>query len=374
VQDEAAMRRAVTLGESARRRSAPNPWVGSVVVGPDGTVLGEGATHEPGGAHAEIDALAAAGERSRGATLYSTLEPCSHTGRTPPCVDAIVRAGVARVVTALEDPDPRVSGRGLAQLRAAGVEVRTGVGSDAAARSLAPYLTHRRLGRSFTVLKTATSIDGRVAAADGSSQWITGADARADAHALRADSQAVVVGSGTALADRPSLTARDLDPPAPRQPLRVLLDGRGRVPATGPLFDAGLAPTLVLTTGRAAEATVDAWGAAGAKVERLPAATDGTGVDLLAALELLAGIGVLQAMVEGGAAVHAALVDAGLADRLVAYVAPTWLGTGAAPMFAATGPATIGDAARWRMLDVRAVGADARLELEPVRADGDAAR
>lgn len=361
------MQRAVELGESVRRRSAPNPWVGCVVLGPHGEVLGEGATHEPGGAHAEIEALAAAGERSRGATLFSTLEPCSHTGRTPPCVDAIVRAGVARVVAALEDPDPLVSGRGIAQLRAAGVEVETGVGAVAATRSLAPYLTHRRLGRSFTVLKTAASIDGRVAAADGSSQWITGAVARADAHALRADSQAIVIGSGTALTDRPSLTARDLDAPALRQPLRVLLDGRGRVPAVGPLFDPALAPTLVLTTDRAPSAALDAWSAAGAKVEHLPAAANGTGVDLLAALELLARLGVLQSMVEGGAAVHTALIDAGLADRLVAYVAPTWLGTGAAPMFATAGPASIGDAARWRMLDVRAVGADARLELEPVR-------
>ncbi len=367
------MQRAVTLGESARRRSAPNPWVGAVVVGSDGTVVGEGATHEPGGAHAEIDALAAAGERSRGATLYSTLEPCSHTGRTPPCVAAILAAGIARVVTAVEDPDPRVSGRGFAQLRAAGVQVDAGVGAAAAARSLAPYLVHRRLGRSFTVLKTATSIDGRVAAADGSSRWITGSEARADAHALRADSQAVLIGSGTALADRPSLTARDVDPPAMRQPLRVLLDGRGRVPATGPLFDPELAPTLVLTTDRAASATVDAWGAAGAKVGRLRSAGSGTGVDLLAALELLAGLGVLQAMVEGGASVHAALVDAGLADRLVSYVAPTWLGAGGAAMFATAGPATIADAARWRMVDVRAVGPDARLELEPVGPEGGAA-
>ncbi len=367
MQDEAAMQRAVELGDRARRRSAPNPGVGCVIVGPGGEVVGEGATHEPGGAHAEIDALTAAGGRSRGATLFTTLEPCSHTGRTGPCVDAVVTAGVARVVTALEDPDPRVSGRGVAALRAAGIEVTTGVGVDAATRSLAPYLTHRRCGRSFTVLKTAASVDGRVAAADGTSQWITGPEARADAHVLRADSQAVIIGSGTALADLPSLTARAVAPGPPRQPLRVLLDARGRVPAVGPLFDPDLAPTLVLTCERAASAAIDAWGAAGAKVEVLPAAADGAGVDLLAALETLAGLGVLQAMVEGGATVHAALMRADLVDRVVAYVAPIWLGSAGAPMFATAGPATIADAARWRMLDVRTVGADARIELEPVR-------
>ncbi|MCU1457700.1 MAG: riboflavin biosynthesis protein RibD [Actinomycetia bacterium] len=365
--DEAAMQRAVALGEGARRRSAPNPWVGSVIVDADGTVVGEGATHEPGGPHAEIEALAQAGERSRGSTLFTTLEPCSHTGRTPPCVGPIVAAGIRRVVAALEDPDARVTGNGIAHLRAAGVEVVTGIGAESAARSLAPYLVQRRLGRSFTLLKTASSIDGRVAAADGSSQWITGAAARADAHGLRADSQAVVIGSGTALADRPSLTARDVEPPAVRQPLRVLLDGRGRVPATGSLFDPDLALTLVVTTERAPAAAIDAWSAAGAKVEVLPTGLGGVGIDLRLALELLAGLGVLQALVEGGPALHAALIEVDLADRLVAYVAPTWLGTSGAPMFPTGGPSTLGDAARWRLLDVRAVGADARLELEPVR-------
>src|SRR5215211_5822293 len=241
------MARAVALAAGVRRRTAPNPWVGAVVAR-DGVVVGEGATEPPGGPHAEVVALRAAREAARGATVYVTLEPCVHHGRTPPCGDALIAAGVARVVVAAEDPDPRVAGEGIARLRAAGIDVTRGPRADAVVRQLAPYLHHRRTGRAFCLLKTATSVDGRTAAADGSSQWITGPIARADAHGLRADSQAIVVGAGTALADRPALTVRDIDPPVRVPPARVLLDARGRVPAAGPLFDTALAPTLVLTT------------------------------------------------------------------------------------------------------------------------------
>ena len=226
VADTELMQRALARSEAARRRTAPNPWVGAVVVR-DGEVVGEGATQPPGGAHAEIEALRAAGDRARGATVYTTLEPCSHRGRTGPCVAAIAEAGVTRVVVALEDPDRQVAGQGIAQLRDLGITVDVGVGAEEVASSLAPYLTHRRLGRAFTVVKTAMSLDGRIAARDGSSQWITGAASRADAHQLRADSQAIVIGAGTALADRPRLTVRDSDGPVATQPLRVLLDDAG---------------------------------------------------------------------------------------------------------------------------------------------------
>src|SRR3954451_13670526 len=299
--DTELMDRALARGETARRRSAPNPWVGAVVVR-DGEVVGEGATQPPGGAHAEIEALRAAGDRARGATLYTTLEPCSHQGRTGPCVVALAEAGVTRVVIALEDPDPHVAGQGLAPLRDRGITVDVGTGADAAARSLAPYLLHRRLGRAFTVVKTAMSLDGRIAARDGSSQWITGAASRADAHRLRAESQAIVIGAGTALADRPRLTVRDADGPTGPAPLRVLLDATGRVPAEGPLFDVELAPTLVVTTDATPDSASRAWLAAGAKVLTVPPAPSGTGVDLGATLEVLAGLGVLQALVEGGGA------------------------------------------------------------------------
>jgi diaminohydroxyphosphoribosylaminopyrimidine deaminase/5-amino-6-(5-phosphoribosylamino)uracil reductase len=369
VADTELMERALARSETARRRTAPNPWVGAVVVR-DGEVVGEGATQPPGGPHAEIEALRAAGDRARGATVYTTLEPCSHHGRTGPCVAAIAEAGVTRVVVALEDPDRQVAGQGIAQLRDLGITVDLGVGAEAVASSLAPYLTHRRLGRAFTVVKTAMSLDGRIAARDGSSQWITGAASRADAHRLRADSQAIVIGAGTALADRPRLTVRDADAAVATQPLRVLLDASGRVPADGPLFDPELAPTLVVTTEVVPEAAQHAWLAAGAKVLTVPAAPIGGGVDLAATLEVLAGLGVLQALVEGGAALTGSLVEAGLADRLVTYVAPTVLGRDGRPALDVAGPVRIADAPRWRLVDVRRVGTDVRLDYEPPVADG----
>ena len=295
-----------------------------------------------------------------------TLEPCSHHGRTPPCVDALIDAGVARVVVAIEDPDRNVNGQGIARLREHGVTVDVGVEAEAATRLLAPYLVHRVLGRSFVVLKTATSLDGRIAARDGSSRWITGPPARADVHELRADSQAVIVGAGTALADLPSLTARDTREPVERQPLRVVLDAQGRVPAEGPLFDTSLAPTLVITTSAASDEATSAWLAAGAKVQTVPLAPNNAGVDLLAALELLAGMGVLQALVEGGAQLAGALLDAGLVDRLVTYVAPTILGRDGRPSFGLAGPATIADAPRMQLVDVTRLGDDVRLDYEQV--------
>lgn len=362
----------MALGERGRRTAPPNPWVGCVIVH-DGEVVGEGFHDRPGGPHAEVAALQAAGPRSRGSTAFVTLEPCVHHGRTPPCVDALVAAGVTRVVVALRDPDPRVSGRGISALEAAGVAVDVGTGADAAARSLRSYLHHRRTGRAFALLKVATSLDGRTAAADGSSQWITGPEARADGHRLRAESQAVVVGAGTALADQPSLTARDVEPPVERQPLRVLLDARGRVPAEGPLFDVARAPTLVVTTDTADPRAVDAWRAAGAKVETVPGAASaeacegasGTGgVDLAATLELLARHDVLQALVEGGATLHGALVRERLVDGLVAYVAPTLLGDRARPLAAGLAP-DLADAPRFRVESASPIGGDVRLELIP---------
>jgi len=366
VRDDAElMAQAADAGRVARRRTAPNPWVGCVVV-QGGEVVGVGATEPPGGPHAEAVALREAGDRAAGATVFVTLEPCSHQGRTQPCVDALVDAGVARVVVALGDPDERVAGRGIDRLRAAGVTVEVGLGADLATRDLAPYLHHRRTGRAFTVLKTAASIDGRTAAADATSRWITGATARADGHGLRADAQAVVVGAGTALADHPTLTARDCDPPPVHQPLRVLLDARGRVPAVGPLFDVSLAPTLVVTTAAAPATAGDAWRAAGAKVEVVaPARGPAGGVDLAETLALLGREGVLGAVVEGGATVHGALVRERLADRIVHYVGGTVLGPDGLAAFGEPGPATLVDATRWRLVDVAALDGDARLVWEP---------
>jgi diaminohydroxyphosphoribosylaminopyrimidine deaminase/5-amino-6-(5-phosphoribosylamino)uracil reductase len=281
---------------------------------------------------------------------------------------------VGRVVVAVLDPDDKVAGRGVEILRAAGITVEVGVGAKAAARSLAPYLHHRRTGRPLCLLKTAASIDGRTAAADGTSQWITGPEARADAHRLRAESGAVVVGAGTALADNPTLTFRNLEFEeglAPPQPLRVLIDAAGRVPATGLLFDPALASTLVITTPAADPEVRRAWKESGAEVEEIPltsvAGPGQGGVDLQAALELLGRRGILQVMVEGGATLHGALLGAGLVDRIVVYVGGAVLGAEGLPVFSGPGPATLEEASRWRLTAVRQIGSDARLDWEPVQ-------
>jgi diaminohydroxyphosphoribosylaminopyrimidine deaminase / 5-amino-6-(5-phosphoribosylamino)uracil reductase len=365
VRDDEAMAQALLVSAPARRRSAPNPWVGCVLVR-DGEIVGAGASEPPGSAHAEIGALAQAGNRGRGATAYVTLEPCSHHGRTPPCADALIAAGVKRVVAALEDPDPRVAGAGFHTLRGAGIDVTVGVGAAEAGRELAPYLHHRRTGRPFVVAKIATSIDGRVAAADGSSRWLTSEAARTDSHELRADSQAIMVGAGTALADRPALTVRDVTLPPEHAPVRVVLDGRGRVPAAGPLFDTQLAPTLVVTKASAAPGAIDAWRAAGAKVEVVAAGAGGAGVDLDETLALLGREGVLQVLVEGGGTLLGSLLAGNHAHRLVVYVAPLVLGTRATPGFVLSGPDSLGDATRYQLAGTHLLGPDVRLDYESI--------
>jgi diaminohydroxyphosphoribosylaminopyrimidine deaminase/5-amino-6-(5-phosphoribosylamino)uracil reductase len=371
--DEAWMGRAVALAEGGRGATSPNPMVGAVLVR-DGRVVGEGFHQAAGGPHAEALALAAAGAAAAGATCYVTLEPCAHHGRTPPCADALVAAGVARVVAAMADPDPRVDGAGLARLRAAGVEVVTGPGAEAAATQNAAYLTHRRLGRPRVTLKAAASMDGKVAAPDGTSQWITGPDARADGHRLRAEADAVLVGAGTALADDPRLTVR-LPGHAGRQPLRVLADATGRVGPGGHLFD-GEAPTLVATTPAAPAAAVDAWKAAGAEVlicaeqtvmvgGALAAPPVGQGVDLEELARALGERGVLELMVEGGPRLQASLWAAELADRLVWYLAPLAIGGQAAPGLLGDGAATLAGARRLRLASVDRLGDDLRLIAYP---------
>jgi diaminohydroxyphosphoribosylaminopyrimidine deaminase/5-amino-6-(5-phosphoribosylamino)uracil reductase len=364
VPDEPFMARAIALGELGRTTAPPNPWVGCVLVR-DGQVVGAGYHRRAGEPHAESFALAAAGERARDATAYVSLEPCAHHGRTPPCVDGLLAAGVKRVVVGVLDPDPRVAGRGVERLRAAGVQTQVGVGEREAAVSLAPYLHQRRTGRAYCLLKAAISLDGRTAAADGSARWITGPAARTDAHTLRGQSQAIVVGAGTALIDRPALTVRHVEAEPERPPLRVLLDARGRVPADGPLFDTSLAPTLVFTTALADSTTRAAWHAAGAEVVEVAAAAT-QGVDLHAVLVNLGGRGVLQALVEGGSTLAGAFVRAGLVDRVVVYVGARTLGEGGRSMFAGPGPMSIDQAGRWRLLGARQMADDARLEYEPL--------
>jgi diaminohydroxyphosphoribosylaminopyrimidine deaminase / 5-amino-6-(5-phosphoribosylamino)uracil reductase len=371
--DEAWMARAVALAERGRGTASPNPLVGAVLVR-DGRAVGEGFHQAAGEPHAEAAALAAAGPLAAGATCYVTLEPCAHHGRTPPCVDALLEAGVARVVAALPDPDRRVDGAGLARLRAAGVAVTVGIGAEAAAEQNAAYLTHRRLGRPRVTLKAAASLDGKVAAPDGSSQWITGPAARADAHRLRAEADAVAVGAGTALADDPRLTAR-LPGSTARQPLRVLVDAAGQVGAGGRLFDSDAgAPTLVATTAAAPAGAVAAWERAGAEVlvcPQAPFGEGGRGVDLAALAAALGRRGVLELLVEGGPRLHASFWAAGLADRLVWYLAPLVIGGDGAPgLLRGGGAPTLAAARHLRIASVDRLGADLRVVAFPTGGAG----
>ena len=329
--DTQRMALAIELGASVRTRTAPNPWVGAVLVAPDGSVH-HGATEPPGGRHAEIVALdaarAAGGDAlTRGSVVYVTLEPCAHTGRTGPCAEALVAAGVRRVVVGVPDPDPLVAGAGLARLRDAGVAVETGCLAGEVADQLEAYLHHRRTGRPWVVLKLAATLDGRTAAADGTSQWITGPEARADAHRLRAESQAIVVGAGTVAADDPSLTTRLVDGPDPR---RIVL---GRAPA-------------------------------GAKVHPCEEWTpdDGDLVDLLARL---GHEGVVQVLVEGGATVAGELHRAGLVDTYVLYLAPALMGGDDGPgLFRGPGASSIDELWRGEVASVVPLGADIRVVMK----------
>lgn len=345
--DRKFMLHAIAIGERGRLRAPPNPWVGCVLVR-DGIIIGEGYHKADGEPHAEVEALQQAGSKARGATAYVSLEPCAHQGRTPPCAGALVTAGVVRVVIAIEDPDSRVREQGIARLRQAGVEVQVGVCRAEATSSLRSYLHHRRTGSAYCILKAALSLDGRLAAADGSSQWISSPEARVDVHRLRAESQAVLVGAGTALADQPSLTVRSWTAPDVRQPLRVLIDASGRVPAEGPLFDPGLAPTLVVTTSAAPEARIRDWQNSGADVQLVPPSSlpDSVGVDLAATLLLLGKRGVLQVLVEGGSQVHSSLLREDLGNQLTLYFGAVLLGDRGLPLSHGISPSTISEARR----------------------------
>ncbi|HET9089508.1 MAG TPA: bifunctional diaminohydroxyphosphoribosylaminopyrimidine deaminase/5-amino-6-(5-phosphoribosylamino)uracil reductase RibD [Acidimicrobiales bacterium] len=322
--DEELMARAVVVASRARLVAPPNPWVGALVV-ENGTVVAEGATQAPGHSHAEVEALALAGERARGATLVVTLEPCDHVGRTGACTEAILAAGVARVVVGIVDPDEKVAGRGIAHLRDAGLEVSVGVGAVLVTEQLAPYLWHRRTGRPYVVAKVAATLDGVTAMADGTSQWITGEAARADAHELRAQSQAIIVGATTVRLDDPRLTARVND--RVLEPLRVVL---GEAPPR-----ARVRPCLEYTG------------------------------DLGDLLDDLGARGVLQVLVEGGAAVTSSFIEAGLVNRLAWYVAPAVAGArGTRAALTNLSTPTIGALRRGRVVGVRRIGEDVRLDVE----------
>ena len=361
--DEARhMSRALELAERGWGRVSPNPLVGAVVVR-DGEIVGEGWHEGPGTDHAEVAALHAAGDLARGATVVSSLEPCNRYGRTPPCTRALIEAGVARVVVGATDPHLGEGQPGVAELREAGLEVETGVLTAEAERQNAAFLTHVRTGRPFVVLKMAASLDGRAAASDGSSRWITGEAARADVQRLRAWSDAIVVGVGTAIADDPALTVRDPLFAGSSAPLRVVVDSTGRLPASGRLFD-GSAPTLVATTELAPDAARAAWTAAGAEVA-ICERDAGGGVSLLDLTAALGKRDVQGVLLEGGPTLAWSAVRDGVVDRVVWYLAPLLVGGAAAPgPLEGAGFAPITEALRLDLVSVDRVGEDLRVEAD----------
>lgn len=368
--DSAAMLRALELASSARGRTWPNPMVGCVVVR-DGRILAEGRTQPAGQDHAEADALGRIDFRADGATVYVNLEPCCHWGRTPPCTDAILRSGAQRVVVGTVDPSPKVAGKGIEALRAAGLTVEVGLHEDAARALNEAHIVAMVEHRPFITLKAAVTLDGRTATRTGSSKWITGEAARDHARHQRALHQAVAVGVGTVLADDPRLNVRL--PEGRREglpdPVRVVLDSHLRTPPEARLFSTAGGPIWLLTTEAAAtSAGADRLRAAGAE---LIAAGAGATVDLTVALRTLADRQIATLFVEGGATLHGALLDAGVVDRWLVYIAPkVFGGSEAVPLALGTGVGEAGDAPALAPLSVTRLGDD--LVLETRAADGPA--
>ena len=366
-EDERWMARALALAERGRGLCSPNPMVGAVVVS-EGRLVGEGFHARAGGPHAEAEALRQAGDRARGATLYVTLEPCNHQGRTPPCVDAILSAGIRRVVVAAGDPNPRVRGGGTRALREAGLEVLSGCREDEARAGNRVFLAAMERLRPHVTLKCAMTLDGKIAAVDRRARWITGEAARLEAHRLRSQSDAVMVGIGTVLADDPALTVR-LDPPWPREPLRIVVDSRARLPLAARLIEAG-------TPARAVVAVADE-----APAERL-ARLEARGVtvlscksrdgrvdpaDLCARLFALDVTGVL---LEGGSELNGAFIEAGLVDRVAIFIAPLLIGGATAPTAVGGHGRLLSEAIRLHSLEARPVGPDWLIEGDVVRPAG----
>ncbi|WP_373357085.1 bifunctional diaminohydroxyphosphoribosylaminopyrimidine deaminase/5-amino-6-(5-phosphoribosylamino)uracil reductase RibD [Pseudoroseicyclus sp. CXY001] len=348
------MAHALAIGRRSMGQAWPNPAVGCVLV-KDGRVLSRGWTAPGGRPHAEVAALTAAGEAARGATAYVTLEPCAHHGQTPPCAEALVAAGVARVVIAAPDRDPRVAGKGVAILRSAGVEVTEGVLRTEAERDLAGFLTRFTTGRPWLTLKLAASLDGRIATATGESQWITGPAARAAVQGMRASHDAVMVGGGTARADDPNLTLRGMG--ARRAPVRVVLSRRLDLPAESYLARTAREVPLWLVHGAGLGPEAGApWEALGAELIEAPVAAQQ--IDPAGALAALAARGITRVFCEGGGGLAASLLAGGLVDELVLFTAGTGIGAEGTPALAAMGLGALAEAPRLELAELRAVGGD----------------
>lgn len=357
--DHALMARALELAARGEFTTKPNPMVGCVLAQGE-SIIGEGWHVRAGTPHAEVIALAAAGSAARGATAYVTLEPCAHSGRTPPCADGLIKAGVARVVAAMGDPFPQVAGRGFDALRAAGIAVETGLMQAAAREQNRGFLSRVERGRPWVRVKLAMSLDGRTALANGSSQWITSADARADVHRWRARCGALLTASGTVLADNPHLTVRLGDATDFVPPLRVVLDPGLAIPERSHLFD-GTAPTLLVHDDGARVADYQLG------QDRAVVASVGGRLDLVAVLDLLAQRGVSEVQTEAGATLTGALLAQGLVDEVLLYIAPCVLGENGLPLFAGFELASMSERYGFSWFDQRRVGNDWRILLRPAR-------
>ena len=358
------MQRALALAGRALGRVSPNPAVGAVLVR-DGRVVGEGFTRPPGGPHAEVVALEQAGEAARGSTLYVSLEPCCHQGRTPPCTEALIAAGVAEVHMAMLDPDANVDGRGRKALEAAGIAVQVGEHEEEARRLNEAYIKHRTTGLPFVIAKFAASLDGRIAAASGDSRWISGPQSLEWAHEQRTTVDAIMVGANTILVDNPQLTARPGGQESERQPLRVVVDSAGRTPANARVLR-GPGRALIATSGRSEPSWRQALEAAGAEVLVLPG--DGDSLDLKALLKALAERGVLSLLVEGGGILLGSVFDQGLVDKVQAIIAPMIIGASEAPAaVAGRGAQRLAQAWRLREVTVERLGEDILVTGHPVK-------
>lgn len=354
-QDARFMALALSLGRRGQGRTWPNPAVGCVIVAPGERIVGRGWTQPGGRPHAETQALAQAGAAARGATAYVSLEPCAHHGQTPPCAEALIAAGVTRVVAPFEDTDPRVAGQGFAMLREAGIEVTTGVGVAEADRDLAGFFLRVEQGRPWVTLKLAGSLDGRIATATGQSQWITGPEARRMVHAMRASHDAVMVGAGTARADDPSLTVRGLG--MDHQPVRVVISRRLDIPLMGALARTAREVPLWIVHGDDADPERrNAWEGLGARL--LPARTAGPQIAPDAALQALGEAGLTRVFCEGGGALAGSLLGADLVDELVWFSAGLVIGAEGLPAIGALGLANLAKAPRLSLAELRQVGPD----------------
>ena len=362
--DETFMRRALALAERGRGRTSPNPMVGAVVVR-EGAIVGEGFHARAGAPHAEVEALRAAGRAARGATLYVTLEPCVHQGRTPPCVPVVLAAGVTRVVAALNDPNPFVAGGGATMLRAAGVAVELGVLADEAGAQNRAFLTAMRERRPHVTLKAGMTADGKIADVHGTARWITGEAARTEAHRQRSESDAIVVGVATVLRDDPALTVR-LGQVWPREPYRLVLDTHARTPVAATLITGATPARALIAVGEQAPAgRITALEAAGATVLRFPTRDGRVAVD--AVLSALFEREVRAVLLEGGGEVHAAFLEAGLVDRVTLFVAPLILGGREAPMVVGGAGRELKSAIRLGPMQTRLVGSDLLIEADIAR-------